>query len=51
MHGAPHVLISAHPGEIDSEYPLNGHEFVPYADVELAGDVGTRMSTTYFFVF
>ena len=41
--------MSAHPGdEVDSESSVNGHEFVTYADADLAGDVGTRKSTTGF---
>ena len=32
VHGALHVFMSAHPGdEIDSESPVNGHEFLTYA--------------------
>ncbi len=39
------------PGDkIDSESPVNGHEFVTYTDADLAGDVGTRKSTTGFVV-
>ena len=29
---------------------MNGHEFVTYADADLAGNVGTRKSTTGFVV-
>ena len=51
VHGVPHVFMSAHPGdEVDSESSVNGQEFVTYADADLAGDIGTRKSTTGFVV-
>ena len=51
VHGAPHVFMRAQPGdEVDSESQVKGHEFVTYADADLAGDIGSRKSTTGFVV-
>jgi len=38
-------------GEVDEDSTVvNGHEFTTYADADLAGDIGTRKSTTGFVV-
>ena len=51
VHGAPHVFMRGEPGDkIDFESQVNEHEFVTNADADLAGDVGTRKSTTGFVV-
>jgi hypothetical protein len=43
--------MRAQPGdEVDSESQVKGHEFVTYADADLAGDIGSRKSTTGFVV-
>ena len=47
VHGAPHVFMRGEPGDkIDSESQVNEHMFLSYADADLAGNVGTRKSTT-----
>ncbi len=45
-HGAPHIFMRALPGdEVDAESEAKGHEFVTYADADLAGDLDSRKST------
>ena len=51
VHGAPYVFMRGWPGdEVNSESQVNGHEFVTYADADLAGDIGSRKSTIGFVV-
>jgi hypothetical protein len=51
VHGAPHIFMRGRLGEVDEDSTVvNGREFTTYADADLAGDIGTRKSTTGFVV-